>query len=323
MREFDYHLDNFMLYCTSKRLSPKTMRSYEQSLGLFLIYMEQEHGIDKIEKIKTLHIRNYISYLKDRGKYTVTNNVYSLKVNFPHNRNDHKKQISDTTIANYIRNIKVFFSYLSNEHIIQINPAKQVENVKPKRKAKALLSKSDLVLVLNSFDKTTFHGYRNWLITRLILDTGMRITECLTLEPHDIDFKHRSIHLRNTKGGKERYVYFSNKTGNDLQRWFRYRDRYSDSNFLFPTNRGTILSEKNFEGVLRGIGLRFGFDLSPHQLRNNFAKFYLASGGDFATLSRILGHSSVEVTMKAYLDFTDKEVGILYQRHSPLNNLGL
>ena len=48
---------------------------------------------------------------------------------------------------------------------------------------------------------------------------------------------------------------------------------------------------------------RAGIDkaISPHALRNNFAKRCLMAGMDVYTLSRILGHSSVSVTEKAYL----------------------
>ncbi|GAB6448533.1 hypothetical protein bcgnr5390_52210 [Bacillus luti] len=37
------------------------------------------------------------------------------------------------------------------------------------------------------------------------------------------------------------------------------------------------------------------------------------NGGEWASLSRIFGHSSVEVTQKGYLDFTDSEIGKKYQ----------
>jgi len=49
----------------------------------------------------------------------------------------------------------------------------------------------------------------------------------------------------------------------------------------------------------------------------------LLNGGDFHTLSRLLGHASVEVTQQAYLDFADDEVSRKYQRHAPLNNLNI
>lgn len=56
-------------------------------------------------------------------------------------------------------------------------------------------------------------------------------------------------------------------------------------------------------------------------LRNNFAKRFLMKGGDIYTLSRILGHSSVKVTEKAYLDLDQDDLRSNYQRYSPLANL--
>ncbi|WP_200411453.1 tyrosine-type recombinase/integrase [Virgibacillus salexigens] len=318
----ELQIDNFMLYCSSKNLSQKTLRSYEQTLRLFSHYLENEFQIDEVGKVKSAHIRHYIKYLRERGKYTVVTNDGSLNVNHPSNRHDYKKPISDTTISNYLRNIKVFFNYLHNvEHELKINPVKNIENIKPERKQKPLLSSEDMVKVLRKFDTTTFHGFRNWVVTRLLLDTGMRISECLGIKPEIIDFKNKAILIENPKNKQQRYVYFSFKMSNDLKRWLKYHDRFSNSDFLFPTIRGTQLEIRNFEKSIREAGKKVGVNIHPHQLRNNFAKYYLLNGGDWVSLSRILGHSSAEVTQKAYLDFTDKEISVKYQKHSPLTNL--
>ncbi|MBA2869959.1 integrase/recombinase XerD [Anoxybacillus calidus] len=321
MSDFDIQLDNFMLYCDAKNLSRKTKASYEQTLRLFFLYLEEQHKIKQLKKVKPLHIRAYIKYLRERGKYTVISNLNSVNVNYPTHRTDYQKPISDTTIANYVRNIKVFFNFLYKEREIKENPCDNIENVKPQRKQKALLSEEDIVKLLKAFDITTFHGYRSWVQTRLILDTGMRAGECCAIRPEHVDFKTKSILIENPKNRKQRYVYFSFKMANDLKRWMKYRDRFSDSPFLFPTIRGTMLDVNNFERMLKETGKKVGVEVTPHQLRNNFAKYYLLNGGDWVTLSRILGHSSAEVTQKAYLDFTEGEVARKYQKHSPLNHL--
>jgi integrase/recombinase XerD len=318
---FDFHLDHFMLFCDSKHLSKKTLSSYEQSLKLFGTYLKNEFNITEVENVKSVHIRSYIKYLRERGKYTVVANENSKEINNPDGRPDKGKQISDTTIANYLRNIKVFFNFLFSEREIKVNPVEKIENIKPQRKKKSLLSKDEFQKVFQSFDITTFHGYRSWLQSRLILDTGMRAQESCDLRPDNIDFKHKSILIENPKSNQQRYVYFSFTMSNDLKRWLQYRDRYSDSPFLFPTSRGTKLDVRNYERTLRETGKKVGVEIHPHLLRNNFAKYYLLNGGDFATLSRLLGHSSVDVTMKAYLDFSDEEVGRKYQKHSPLTHL--
>lgn len=325
IKELDLQLDNFMLYCDAKHLSTKTLKSYEQTLTLFRNYLVQELNIEDAANVKSSHVRRYIQYLRERGKYTVTASDKSLNINYPERREDYKKQISDTTIANYTRNMKVFFNFLKKEREIKENPMDNVDRIKPKRKQKQkqLLTESELKLLFSSFNLTLFHEYRTWMQLRLILDTGICATECCLLEPTDIDFKTKAILIRNAKNGHERYVYFGHKLAIDLKRWMAHRDRYTESPYIFPTSRGTALTVTNFEATVRRKGRALNLNVHPHLLRNNFAKHYLLNNGDFATLSRILGHASVETTMKAYLDFSDREIGRKYQKHSPLNNLDI
>jgi integrase/recombinase XerD len=321
--EIMLQVDNFMVYCDSKSLSRKTKASYEQTLNLFTRYLLDHHNIAEVSEVKTAHIRAYIKYLRERGKYTVVANDDSKTKNFPDNRPDLNKQISDSTIANYLRNIKVFFNFLHNEREIKENPAEKVKNIKPQRKQKALLPREEIKRVLDACETSTFHGFRSWIMIRLMLDTGIRSGECVAIRPENVDFKARAILIENPKNNRQRYVFFSFRLSHDLKRWFTYRDRFSDSIYLFPTIRGTMLDVSNFERMLKKIGKSVHVNIQAHQLRNNFAKYYLLNGGDFVTLSRILGHSSVEVTQKAYLDFTDSEIARKYQQHSPLNNLGI
>ena len=140
----------------------------------------------------------------------------------------------------------------------------------------------------------------------------------------DINFNERSIFLPadNTKGKKDRYVFFSVPMATELRRWLQYRDRYKDSEFLFCTNRGTKLKVRSFEKNFTNYGDRIGKrELHPHVLRNNFAKRFLMNGGDIYTLSMISGHSSVTVTEECYLDLKKEDLKRQYQKYSPLMNL--
>jgi integrase/recombinase XerD len=314
-------IDNFMLDCSARNLSRKTMASYEQTLRLFTTFIREKYGITDSKSVKARHIREYIEQTRQRGKYTVVADAMTSRINHPTRRSDYGKQVSETTLANYLRNIKVFFNYLYGEKIIRRNPVANIENIKPARKKKPLLAEHELYMLMRSFDTSTFHGFRDWTITRLILDSGPRISEVLSIMPADVDLRNRAILLRYTKGGKERFIYFSDKMGRNLKSWMEFADRYTNSPYLFPSIHGRKMDPRNFEMSLRRAGQSVGIDVAPHQLRNNFAKYYLLNGGDFATLSRILGHSSPEVTQRAYLDFTNREIGQNYQKHSPLENL--
>lgn len=88
-------IEMFIEHCGLKGLSTKTINSYEQTLRLFMQYMD-EQGILLTEKITHLAIQGYIKSIKERGKYTVTTNPNSR--NYPDRRVDFGKRVSDVTI---------------------------------------------------------------------------------------------------------------------------------------------------------------------------------------------------------------------------------
>lgn len=324
MEQIDYDIDDFINYCEVKNLSKKTLSSYEQTLRLFAVFLKEIHKVKEAGEVKELHIREYIKNLQERGKYTVVSNESTKKLNFPERREDYKKEISKTTINNYIRNIKVFFNYMYDNRYINNNPVKRVRQLKNQRKVVGYIDDVNMNKLLRCFDLSKFHEYRDYVITQLIFDTGMRIGETLVIREDNIDFVRRTILLQaeNTKGKKDRYVFFSAEMGKELKRWLQYKDRYKESQYVFCTTRGTNLKVSNYETNFTKYGERIGKkDIHPHMLRNNFAKRFLMSGGDIYTLSKILGHSSVTVTEEAYLDLQSEDLRMQYQKHSPLLNL--
>jgi integrase/recombinase XerD len=323
MHDFYIHLDDFTSTCKAKGLSTKTIRSYEQTLTLFILYLEREKGLNKIVDVSEKHIRDYILYLQQRGKYTVVSNNFTAKFNNPSARNDHNKQISLTTINNYIRNIKVYFNWLSENRIIKKDIVKNIRQIKVDRKPKEFINDREFKQLLINIDISKYPEFRDYIIIQLLLDSGMRIGECLSLLEDDLDLKRKVILLRaeNTKGKKTRYVYYSPVMEKYLKRWLQYKDRYLDSEYLFPTIRGTVLDVRNFDKNLKKYGQRIGINITPHQIRNNFAKRFLLNGGNIFALSKILGHSSVEVTERAYLDLDDEDIRKAYINFSPLSNL--
>lgn len=324
MKNMEILLDEFMIYCESKNLSKKTMMSYEQTLRLFFNYLNEERNIVNLSSISEKTIREYITYTKDRGKYTVVGDKNSLKVSKPEVRNDYGKKVSLTTVNNYIRNIKVFFNYLKEQNYIKKDIVKNIKQFKNERKPKEFISDEQMSELLRHIDTTKFHEYRDYIVIQILLDTGMRISECLSIKVTDLDINYRSIFLpsENTKGKRNRYVYFSQIMQRGLKRWLQYKDRYVESELLFCTSKGKQLLIRTFEKKLGDYGKRIGLkDISPHQLRNNFSKRFLMSGGNIYTLSKILGYSSVKVTEAAYLDLTDADIRKNYQKFSPLENM--
>ena len=323
--DFEWLTDEFMLYCRSTQLREKTMSSYEQTLHLFGRWLSDELKIYTVDKITENVIRKYIDDLMVRGKYTFYVNDLSKSKNCPDRRRDYRKPVSVTTINNYIRNIRVFFNWMEREYIIRKNPMKRIRQLKYNRQAKVFLSDEDLKKFLSKFDKSYFTEHRDYVMIMLMLDSGMRLGECSTVLVTDLELARKRINLRaeETKGRKDRTVYFSPKTEIVLRRWLQFKDRYVESDYLFPIKEhGGSIGVGNFESNFKKYILRAGLneEYTPHCLRNNFAKRCLMNGMDIFTLSKILGHSSVEVTEQAYLDLTDEDISKQYHRASPMGN---
>ena len=323
--DFEWLTDEFMLYCRSTQVREKTMSSYEQTLHLFGRWLSDELKIYTVDKITENVIRKYIDDLMVRGKYTFYVNDLSKAKNCPDRRRDYRKPVSITTINNYIRNIRVFFNWMEREYIIRKNPMKRIRQLKYNRQAKVFLSDEDLKKLLSKFDKSYFTEHRDYVMVMLMLDSGMRLGECSTVLVTDLELGRKRINLRaeETKGRKDRTVYFSPKTEIVLRRWLQFKDRYVESDYLFPVKEhGGSIGVGNFESNFKKYILRAGLneEYTPHCLRNNFAKRCLMNGMDIFTLSKILGHSSVEVTEQAYLDLTDEDISKQYHKASPFGN---
>ena len=322
--DFDWQIDEFMVYCRSTQLREKTMKSYEQTLRLFERWCMEEMTILTVDKVTEPVIRRYITDLQSRGKYTFYAVENQKETNHPDRRRDFRKPISATTINNYIRNLRVFFNWLERDYIIKKNPMKKVRQLKHNRQAKQYLSDEELRRLISKLDKSYYSEHRDYVMIMLMIDSGMRLGECSTLLLTDLDLARRRINLRaeETKGRKDRTVFFSQKTESILRRWIQFKDRYAESDYLFPVReRGGSIQVSNFESNFKKYLRRSGLDedYTPHCLRNNFAKRCLMNGMDIFTLSKILGHSSVQVTEQAYLDLNDDDISKRHQHYSPLS----
>ncbi len=321
-----YWIDEYMVFCRSNQLREKTLNSYEQALRLFERWCKEAMNIDDVGKITEAVIRRYINELQERGKYTFYADERQKGTNYPDRRRDFRKPISPTTINNYIRNLRAFFNWLDRDYIITRNPMKKVRQLKVNRNAKEYIDDEDFKRLVSNLDKSYFPEHRDFAMIMLMIDSGMRLGECSCLLISDVNLAKRQILLRAdiTKGRKDRMVYFSPKTETVLRRWLQFKDRYAESDYLFPIKySGEHINVGNFETNFKHYLKRSGLseNITPHCLRNNFAKRCLMSGMDIYTLSRILGHSSVSITEQAYLDLTDEDLGRRYQHFSPVHNM--
>lgn len=298
-------IEDFLMNCGVKHLSVKTIKSYNIALQMMADYFEGK-GIDNASNIKPNHIVNYIDFLLKKDKCS-------------HGTG----KISKITINGYIRDMKVFFTFLYEFDYIQKNPMLKIKQLKVERPPVDFIDDGNFKLLLKNMNSGKFVEYRDKVLIQMLLDTGMRVGECLMVKDEHVDYLRNRVYIpwENTKGKKARYVFFSDEMRKILRQWQKHRDLMVSAEYLFCNIYGGKFEINSFERNLREYGQRINLKVTPKTFRNNFAKRFLLNGGDVFTLSKILGHSSVTVTEKAYLDLDDEDIRKSYQKYSPLSNL--
>jgi len=167
---------------------------------------------------------------------------------------------------------------------------------------------------------------RDLALVLLLLDTGIRASECCNLTLDDTDLDSRSLLIRNGKGQKERYVFFSDTTARAISRWLAYRPRDSFDDTLFISQKTRQGMTRNCLSVaIKRLGERAGVkgaSISPHPLRHTFATQWIKAGGDTHSLQKMLGHTTTRMAEK-YVHLVGADVSELHRRYSLVGRLRL
>lgn len=142
----------------------------------------------------------------------------------------------------------------------------------------------------------------------LALNTGLRRGELFSLEWRDIDFLHNRLTVRAAaaKGAKPRYIPLNATARDVLQRWQK-QHKHGDkepAGYVFPGDEGKRLDNiaSSWRKLTTDAELH---DFTFHDLRHTFATKALQAGADIVTLSKLLGHGSLKMTLR-YSHVTDE-----------------
>ena len=177
-------------------------------------------------------------------------------------------------------------------------------------------SEEQIQRLLKQPDQRSFTGFRDYTLMLLLLETGVRISECLGIRLSDINMKMGTILIRG-KGAKERMVPFQSKMKKVLQSYLEVRGA-ALTDALFITVDGTTVSKRHIQELIRQYGETARITdvrVSPHTFRHTMAKFYILAGGDIFSLQRILGHSSLE-TVRIYVEMFSHNVQNQHRKFS-------
>lgn len=253
----------------------------------------------RIDEITTNQIRKYVIQL--RNKYD-----------------------SSDTVSGHMRALHRFWRWCSQEYEIK-SPMRNVRYPrKPKQNRPKSVNAKDIIRLFEAAGKAQNppQGLRDKAIIALLADTGVRAAGVVSLKRADIDFGARRIFVIE-KRDKSRSIPFSRFTAQLLLTWLNHRRQTEHDHVFYNIHNKEPLTVSGLYQILKRLRKKAGLSgrANPHAFRHSFAREYLKSGGDLATLSRIMGHEDISTTAGYYAIFTENEMSEEHEDHSQIRYL--
>lgn len=163
----------------SEGIAIRTIKQYETNFTQFCDYVELFGGNYGVEAITTEFVREWLTYMqKDHVQFRKIAHRKTKSVG-----------LKPATINTRLKTMKVMFNTLHANRLIKRNPLEGVSNVMQPEELIEVLSNMEITRILNTMDKTYYTSFRDYVLTILLLDGMLRITEATHLQRTDIDRK--------------------------------------------------------------------------------------------------------------------------------------
>jgi integrase/recombinase XerD len=267
-------IEGFLRDCRVRDLSPFTVEYYRAQLADFQRFAAS-HNVSQVPQITADLMRAYLLQLEDTG----------------HNPGGRH--------AKY-RAVRAFLLWWEREAEPHnwTNPLSKVKPPKVAHEPIDAVPVADIQAMIRTCGDN-FTGTRDKAIMLCLLDTGARAREFLALNFDDVDLIGGGVVIRKGKGRKPRTVFIGKKSRRALRAYLKQRT--DEAPALWITSNGDRMAVSTLQGMLarRGKLARVAAP-SPHDFRRGFALLSLRAGMDVITLSRLMGHTSLEI-LKIYL----------------------
>ncbi|MCI0336176.1 MAG: tyrosine recombinase XerC [Acidobacteria bacterium] len=299
------YIDDFLQHLKYERnASEHTLRNYESDLMQFYDHIAppKSNGDRRkveIRAIDNLTIRDYMASLYEKKK---------------------KK----SSIHRKIAALRTFFRFLCREGILEVNPAKLVASPRVELTLPNHLTIEQMVRFIETPETETVLGKRDRAILELLYASGLRVSELVNLNLHDIDFNNQNVRVKG-KGRKERMVPFGDHAKRALQDYLGVRGELLveadtekvDPLAVFMNYQGTRITTRSVGRMIDKYVKQCAdlHHISPHSLRHSFATHLLDAGADLRTIQELLGHARLSTTQQYTHVSLDKLMEVYDRAH--------
>lgn len=234
-----------------------------------------------------------------------------------------------------------FFKYVAMREPAHAALAQRVLAIPSKRTTKkvvSFLTRSEFEAILAAPDQSTSIGRRDFVLLMLAIQTGLRVSELISLRWQDVRLDRAGAHVRcHGKRRKERITPLTPQAVKALRSYLRDQ-KPTPSDPLFRSRRGGSMSRDAVERLIEKYRAEAATKcptlakrrVSPHVLRHTNAMMLLQSGVDRSVIALWLGHESIDTTeIYLHADMATKEraiaktapIGVRQARYRPTDNL--
>lgn len=223
-----------------------------------------------------------------------------------------KKSITKNSRATQVRILRSFGKFLQKE--LKINFLLP-EAPKTGKTLPIFLTKKEVNEILLSASGNT----RDLAIIAFLIHTGARVSELVNIKTEDINLIEKVVRIKG-KGDKERFVPLTNELAMIVTKYVSEKEK--DSDYLFLSKYKKELTPLSIQLIVKKYASKAMLKkhVTPHKLRHTFATLALETGVSPITISELLGHSSLNTTMK-YTHVTNKLTEEAVRKIAELTNL--
>jgi len=291
-RQIDLFLQ---MLAVEKGLARNTLEAYSRDLNRLANFLAGRGKI-RWEESETLDLRSYVVWLRD-----------------------HK--LSDRSVARHVVSMRQFYRFLEKESVIEQNPVPDLFFPTSARRLPRFLSREEMEKLLHQPNDTTAIGARDQTMIELLYATGLRVSELVRLQPHQMNLEGDYLSVKG-KGGKVRLVPFGSWAKERLSQYLKMARpkllKGRSSPFLFVTRSAKPLSRQGFWKLIKGYALAAGIEkrVTPHTLRHSFATHLLEGGADLRSVQSMLGHADISTT-QIYTHVTPGRLKEAHRKYHP------
>ena len=257
--------------------SPQTIMKYQDSLKCFI----RDVGDKYPEEYEVQEFVRLKGVMMDRG-------------------------VGEARIASVVYAVRSFLIYCRNFLSLEVLHPKQIRPPRHFKREVIFLTKEEITAFIDTINIKQWNGLRFRVLVEVLLGTGMRIGEALSLNRRMINWEKREAKVIG-KGNKERTVFFTQRSLDWISKYLEQRKDTHEAIFVTkkPVSRLATSDVWRFFDRHRKLAKIYK-KLTPHILRHTVATNLIFNGCPIVHVKEILGHERLDTTCKYYLG-VDKE----------------